>query len=239
MLREVSFHVAPGQSIAILGAMGAGKSTLLSLIPRFYDPLAGRVILDGVDVRNYELSDLRRNIGVVFQESFLFSDTIAHNIAFGHPEVCQEQIAKAAKIAAAHTFIMETEQGYETLVGERGVGLSGGQRQRLAIARAILLDPPILLLDDPTAAVDSETEDEILNAMGNAMQGRTTFIVAHRLSTLRRADRVLVLQDGRIVQHGTHAELLNRDGYYRQAVALQITDAESNWFLDLEGESVA
>jgi ATP-binding cassette, subfamily B, bacterial len=238
-LREVSFHVSPGQSIAILGTMGAGKSTLLSLIPRFYDPLAGRVMIDGIDVRDYDLRDLRRNIGVVFQESFLFSDTIAHNIAFGHPEVAQKQIVKAAKIAAAHPFIMETEQGYGALVGERGVGLSGGQRQRLAIARAILLDPPILLLDDPTAAVDAETEQEILNAMNKAMQGRTTFIVAHRLSTLRRADSVLVLQDGRIAQHGTHAELLNRDGYYRQAVALQITDAESHWFLDLEGESVA
>lgn len=220
-LRRVSFDVSPGTRVAILGATGAGKSTLLSLIPRFYDPQRGRVLVDGVDVRRYHLDDLRRNIGVVFQESFLFSSTIADNIAFGHPDATREQIEHAARIAAAHDFIMALPDGYDTVLREGGSNLSGGQRQRLAIARAILLDPPILLFDDPTAAIDPHTEEEILAAMAQAMAGRTTFVVAHRLSTLRGANLVLVLDRGRIVQRGTHEELVRVPGPYRDAVEIQ------------------
>jgi ATP-binding cassette subfamily B protein len=196
----------------------------MSLIPRFYDPTAGRVLLDGIDARQLHLDDLRRNIGLVFQESFLFSNTIAANIAFGHPEATRAQIERAARIAAAHDFITALPKGYETVLGESGSSLSGGQRQRLAIARAVLLEPAILLLDDPTAAIDSETEHEIFEALDRAIVGRTTFIVAHRLSTLRRADFIVVMEDGRIVQRGTHAELMRVAGPYRRVAQLQIVD---------------
>lgn len=227
VLQDINLSVEPGHCVAILGATGAGKSTLLSLIPRFYDPTHGVVRVDGHDVRTLDIDDLRRNIGVVFQESFLFSNTVAANIAFGHPDATREQIERAAKIAAAHDFIMELSQGYDTILGEYGANLSGGQRQRLAIARALLLEPSILLLDDPTAAIDPETEEEILAAMEQAMEGRTTFVVAHRLSTLRRADLVLVMEDGRIVQRGTHEELMNMKGHYVRAAKLQMADDES------------
>lgn len=226
VLRDVSFEARPGQCIAIVGATGSGKSTLLSLIPRFYDVSRGRVLVDGIDVRNIELDDLRRSVGLVFQESFLFSNTVAANIAFGHPEATREQIERAASIAAAHEFITALPHGYDTLVGEYGSNLSGGQRQRLAIARAILLEPAILILDDATAAVDSQTEHEILEAMEGAMRGRTTFVVAHRLSTLQRADAVLVVERGRIVQVGTHAELMRAPGHYHRAAKLQLLDAD-------------
>ena len=212
VLRDINLTVKPGQYVAILGATGAGKSVLMSLIPRFFDPTAGRVLIDGLDVRRLHLDDLRRNIGLVFQESFLFSNTIAANIAFGHPEASRAQIEHAAKIAAAHEFITALPKGYDTVLGESGNSLSGGQRQRLAIARAVLLEPAILLLDDPTAAIDSETEHEIFEALDRAIAGRTTFIVAHRLSTLRRADFIIVMEDGRIVQRGTHEELMRQPG---------------------------
>jgi ATP-binding cassette subfamily B protein len=233
VLDDVSFDVTPGTSVAIVGATGSGKSALLSLIPRFYDPIEGRVLIDGTDAREYHLDDLRRKVGLVFQESFLFSATIAANIAFGNPAASQEQIEQAARAAAAHDFIMRLPKGYETILREGGSNLSGGQRQRLAIARAILLQPPILILDDPTAAVDPETEMEILDAMERAMQGRTTFIVAHRLSTLRRADVVFVLDRGRIVQQGKHEELMQVDGPYRTAALLQMADQESRRLLEL------
>ncbi len=222
VLEEVDFEVPAGECIAILGPTGSGKSTLLSLIPRFYEPARGRVLIDETDVRQIDLDDLRRQIGLVFQESFLFSNTVAANIAFGHPSATREQIERAATIAAAHEFILQLPQGYDTLLREGGKDLSGGQRQRLAIARAILLDPSILLLDDPTAAVDPQTEHEILQAIDNAMRGRTTFIVAHRLSTLRRARRVIVLEHGRVVQVGRHEELMGREGHYRLAISLQL-----------------
>ncbi len=220
-LRNVSFDAPPGTRVAILGATGAGKSTLLSLIARFYDPQSGRVLVDGRDVRDYDLDDLRRNIGIVFQESFLFSSTIAANIAFGDPTATPDRIERAARVAAAHEFIAALPDGYDTVLRENGSNLSGGQRQRLAIARAVLLDPPILLFDDPTAAIDPSTEEEILAAMAKAMEGRTTFVVAHRLSTLRGADLVLVLDRGRVVQAGRHDDLIRRTGPYRQAAEMQ------------------
>jgi ATP-binding cassette, subfamily B, bacterial len=226
VLRNIDLDVAPGQCVAILGMTGSGKSVLMSLIPRFFDVTEGAVKLDGVDVRHLNLEDLRKNIGIVFQESFLFSNTVAANIAFGHPGATREQIERAARQAAAHEFILKLPEGYETVLAENGQSLSGGQRQRLAIARALLLEPPILLLDDPTAAIDSETEHEIFEAMDRAMAGRTTFIVAHRLSTLRRADFVIVMERGRIVQRGTHAELMGKPGPYRRLAELQLVDAQ-------------
>ena len=234
VLEEVSFVAKPGECIAILGATGSGKSTLLSLIPRFYDIQEGSVRVDGHDVRDLDLDQLRRSIGLVFQESFLFSNTVAANIAFGHPEATRDQIERAAKVAAAHEFIEQLPKGYDSVIAEGGSDLSGGQRQRLAIARAVLLEPRILLMDDPTAAIDPETEDEILRAMDSAMEGRTTFVVAHRLSTLRRSDRVIVLQKGRIVQVGTHEELMKTKGHYRWAANSQIADERSRSLLGME-----
>ncbi|HVZ64076.1 MAG TPA: ABC transporter ATP-binding protein [Lacunisphaera sp.] len=235
VVRDINLDVRPGQCIAILGATGAGKSVLMSLIPRFFDPTAGRVLLDGLDVRRLHLDDVRRNIGLVFQESFLFSNTVAANIAFGHPDATRDQVERAARIAAAHDFILALPQGYDTVLGESGNSLSGGQRQRLAIARAVLLQPPILLLDDPTAAIDSETEHEIFEALDRAIAGRTTFIVAHRLSTLRRADLILVMEDGRIVQRGTHEELMNQPGAYLRVANLQLVDPRDLQVIGLAG----
>jgi ATP-binding cassette subfamily B protein len=221
VLTDVDFAVEPGSSVAILGSTGAGKSTLLSLIPRFYDPTRGRILIDGVDLRRFDVNDLRRNIGLVFQETFLFSHTVAANIAFGHPHATHSQIVRAARIACADQFIEALPNGYDTVLGEGGMNLSGGQRQRLAIARALLLDPAILLLDDPAAAIDPHTEQEILAAMRQAMQGRTTFVIAHRLSTLRNANIVMVLDRGKILQIGTHSDLIDAPGHYRQAAEVQ------------------
>ena len=235
VVRDIHLTVKPGQCVAILGETGAGKSVLMSLIPRFFDPTAGRILIDGLDVRRLNLEDLRRNIGLVFQESFLFSNTIAANIAFGHPDATREQIERAAKIAAAHDFITALPKGYDTVLGESGNSLSGGQRQRLAIARAVLLEPAILLLDDPTAAIDSETEHEIFEALDRAIAGRTTFIVAHRLSTLRRADFILVMEQGRIVQRGTHEELMRQPGPYLRVANLQLVNVRDLQLLGLAG----
>jgi len=222
VLENINFEVKPGQCVAVFGPTGSGKSALLSLIPRFYDPTEGRILLDGIDLRALDLDDLRRNVGLVFQESFLFSTTVAANIAFGHPEASRAQVEKAARIAAAHEFVSAMPKGYDTVLGEGGMGLSGGQRQRLAIARAVLLEPAVLVLDDPTAAIDQGTEHEIIEAMNSAMASRTTFLVTHRLSMLQRADFILVLEEGRIAQAGTHEELLKRGGYYAQVAAMQL-----------------
>ncbi len=223
-LTDISFATQPGQIVGIFGMTGSGKSSLLGLIPRFYDPQQGRVLADGRDLRDLDLDAFRRQIGIVYQESFLFSNTVAANIAFGHPQATMEQIERAARIAAAHEFITALPHGYETVLGESGVDLSGGQRQRLALARALLLQPPILILDDPTASVDARTENEIVSALRVAMSGRTTFVVSSRLSLLRRADLILVLDHGRLVQSGTHEALVHRPGPYHETALLQIME---------------
>ena len=225
VLDDVSLDIAPGECIGIVGETGSGKTTLLNLIARFYDPTAGRVLVDGIDLRQLDLQDLRRNIGLVFQESFLFSNTVAANIAFGQPGAELERVEDAAKLAAAHEFIADLPQGYDSLIGEHGSNLSGGQRQRLAIARALLLDPPILLLDDATAAVDPETEHEIQQAIATVQRGRTTILVSNRISALKRTDRLYVLSHGRIVESGSHAELMQLDGEYAKLSRIQLTQA--------------
>ncbi len=224
VLREISFEAKPGQVIGIFGMTGAGKTTLLSLIPRFYDPQQGHIRVDGIELRELDLDAYRRQIGIVYQESFLFSNTVAANIAFGSPHASQEQIEQAARAASAHEFITALPQAYNTVLGESGVDLSGGQRQRLALARALLLQPPILILDDPTASVDPKTEHEIVSALRQALAGRTAFVVANRLSLLRRADMILVLDEGRLIQTGTHAQIIRVAGPYREAALLQMVD---------------
>jgi ATP-binding cassette subfamily B protein len=225
-LKHVTIDAAPGQITAILGAPGSGKSTIVNLLPRFYDVTEGRITIDGQDIRDFTLQSLRRNVGIVQQDVYLFSATIRDNIAYGAVRASFEEVVRAAKIAQLHDQIMRLPNGYDTWVGERGVTLSGGQRQRLSIARTILLDPPILILDDSTSSVDVETERRIHQAMIAVMQGRTTFVIAHRLSTVRRADLILVLQEGEIVERGTHQELMTRGGIYRDIYELQLRPQE-------------
>jgi ABC-type multidrug transport system fused ATPase/permease subunit len=222
VLQEVSFEAASGQVIALLGATGSGKSTIINLIPRFYDPTGGRITIDGYDTRHVTLNSLRDQIGIVLQETTLFAGTIRENIAFGRPDASQEQIIAAAKAAQTHSFIVEMPQGYDTPVGERGVTLSGGQKQRVAIARALLKDPRILILDDATSSVDTETEQLIQKALERLMRGRTSFVIAQRLSTVRMADLILVLEKGRIAAHGTHEELLRTSGLYAEIYHRQL-----------------
>ena len=209
-LDDVSFIAEAGETVAIVGATGAGKTTLVQLIPRFYDPDSGAVLIDGVDLRELSLGELRRSVGIVFQETFLFSASVAENIAYGRPSATRPEIVAAAKAAQADEFVTELAEGYDTIIGERGVSLSGGQKQRLAIARAFLLDPRILILDDATAAVDSHTERAIREAMRKLSRGRTTFVIAHRLSTVRHADKVAVMEKGRVVEFGSTSELLEK-----------------------------
>jgi subfamily B ATP-binding cassette protein MsbA len=217
----VTLECRPGERIAVVGPSGAGKTTLLSLLPRLYDVNGGRILVDGVDVRQYSLRALRSSIAIVQQESFVFSGTIRENIAYGRPEATSEEIVAAAKAAHAHEFVMRTPHGYESRLGERGVNLSGGQRQRLSIARALLKDPRILILDEATSSLDTESERKVQRALEHLMRGRTCFVIAHRLSTIRDADRIVVLDGGRIAECGTHAELLSRGGIYTRLVANQ------------------
>jgi ATP-binding cassette subfamily B protein len=224
VLRGISFIASPGMVVGIFGLTGSGKSTLLSLIPRLYDPHEGRILADDRDLRDLDLDAYRRQIGIVYQESFLFSNTVAANIAFGHPYATQDQIEAAARLASAHEFILELPHGYRTVLGESGVDLSGGQRQRIALARALLLQPPILILDDPTASVDPKTEHDIVSALRTAMQDRTTFVVANRLSLLRRAEVIIVLENGRITNMAPHEELVKIPGPYQQAALLQLME---------------
>jgi ABC-type multidrug transport system fused ATPase/permease subunit len=221
VVKDITFEALPGQVIALLGQTGSGKSTLISLIPRFYDPTSGRVAIDGRDIRQFTLNSLRSQIGIVLQDTTLFAATIRENIAFSSPDATEEHIVQAAQAAQAHDFIVQMPEGYGTNVGERGITLSGGQKQRIAIARALLTDPRILILDDATSSVDTGTEHLIQKALERVMQGRTTFVIAHRLSTLLRADLILVLDRGHIATRGTHETLLQTSElyaeiYYRQ-----------------------
>lgn len=233
VLSDIDFEVQPGEVVALLGATGSGKSSIINLIPRFYDPTAGRVLIDGQDIRRVTLSSLREQIGIVLQDTVLFAASVRENIAFGCPNASEDEIVAAAQAASAHEFIMELPQQYDTLVGERGVTLSGGQKQRLAIARALLKNPRILILDDATSSVDTETEALIQAALSRLMEGRTTFIIAQRLSTIRRADHILVLDRGRIVAHGrrtaehtAHDELLRSSGLYAEIYYRQLRPQE-------------
>jgi ATP-binding cassette subfamily B protein len=225
-LCEIDLTVEPNQVIALIGSTGSGKTSLVNLVPRFYDVNQGAILVDGIDVRQANLASLRKQIGIVLQTSLLFSASIRENISYGRSEASEKEIVEAAKAAQAHEFIESFPAGYDTIVGERGVTLSGGQRQRVAIARALLLDPRILILDDSTSSVDMQTEQLIQKALWGLMQGRTTFVIAHRLSTVRRADLILVMENGQIVERGTHRKLLEGDGLYREICDLQLRDRE-------------
>lgn len=226
VLRNLNLEAEPGEVVALLGAPGSGKSSVVNLIPRFYDVTGGYIAIDGNDIRNVTLKSLRRNIGIVQQDVYLFATSIRENIAYGNVDANDEMVERAAKIAQMHDFIASLPDGYETHVGERGSTLSGGQRQRMSIARAVLLDPPILILDDSTSSVDARTEELIRKAMESVMQGRTTFVIAHRLSTVHRADKIVVMKDGQIAEQGTHRDLLGADGLYREIYDLQLRPQE-------------
>jgi len=226
VLHDIGLEVKKGEVLAIVGSSGAGKSTLVHLIPRFFDVTGGRVLIDGHDVREVTLASLRRQIGIVTQDTILFNDTVRNNIAYGQPHVSDGAVIQAATAALAHDFIQKLPDGYDTIIGERGLTLSGGERQRLAIARALLKNAPILILDEATSALDSESEALVQSALHNLMVGRTVFVIAHRLSTVRRADRIVVLESGQIADIGTHEDLLTRLGTYRRLYDLQFLDME-------------
>ena len=226
ILKDIKLEAKPGEVVAIIGLTGSGKTSIVNLIPRFYDVTAGRVLIDGIDVRDFELHNLRSQIGIVMQQPLLFSATIEENIAYGNPQASHEQVVSAAVSANAHDFISEFPQGYQTLVGERGVTLSGGQKQRIAIARALLIDPRILILDDATSSVDTQTEHLIQQALEHIMHGRTTFVIAQRMSTILRADQIIVLKEGEIIQRGTHKSLLTEGSLYEEIYKLQLKEQE-------------
>ncbi len=232
---DIDIDAQPGQTIAVLGPTGSGKSTLLNLLPRFYDVTEGRITIDGTDIRSATIESLRRNVGVVLQDVFLFTATIRDNIAYGKPGATQEEIETAARVAQIHSFITSLPHGYNTWVGERGMTLSGGQKQRIAIARVVLLAPAVLVLDDSTSAVDMETELLIQRALANVIEGRTSFVIAHRLRTVKQADQILVVDRGRVVQRGTHDQLIGQPGLYQEIYRLQLRDQEEA----LAGEGVA
>ncbi|MCI0475731.1 MAG: ABC transporter ATP-binding protein/permease [Anaerolineales bacterium] len=240
-LSDVSFQAEPNQVIALIGPTGSGKTSLVNLIPRFYDATSGRVCVDGMDIKTFELKSFRSQIGIVLQTSLLFSSSIRDNIAYGRLEASEDEVIAAARAARAHDFITAFAKGYETIVGERGVTLSGGQRQRIAIARALLMNPRILILDDSTSSVDTQTEYLIQQALAELMQNRTTFVIAQRLSTVKRADQIFVLDGGRIVQRGTHDALLEEGGLYRQVYDLQLKDQEqfAREMMFLDGSEIA
>ena len=227
-VRGIEFEVRPGQVIALLGGPGSGKSTIAHVIPRFYDVAQGRITIDGHDIRDVTLSSLRQNVGIVMQDVFVFAASMKDNIAYGLDDVDMDEVVRAAKVAQLHDFIEGLPDGYDSWVGERGLTLSGGQRQRLAIARTILLDPPVLILDDSTSSVDMATEYRLQQALDDVITGRTTFVIAHRLSTVRKADLILALDDGEIVERGTHDELLERNGFYRSIYDLQLRPQEDD-----------
>ncbi|HLQ75655.1 MAG TPA: ABC transporter ATP-binding protein, partial [Alloiococcus sp.] len=226
-LKNITFDAPPGKTIGLIGATGSGKTSITQLITRFYEPEEGQVLLDNRPVDEYKLKTLRKYIGFVLQESFLFSTSIRENIAYGRPDVSEEQIIDAAKRAQAHDFIMEMPKGYDTMLGERGMGLSGGQKQRIAIARAICINPSVLILDDATSAVDMETEFKIQKALKEVMDGRTSFIIAHRISSLKHADEILVLDEGEIVERGTHDFLVTNNGPYQHIFDIQYQDRKA------------
>jgi subfamily B ATP-binding cassette protein MsbA len=223
VLKDISLSIRKGEITAVVGRSGVGKTTLVDLLPRFHDPSRGAIFIDGIDISTATLKSLREQIGVVSQDVILFNDTVKNNIAFGRPDAKEDEIIHAAEAAYANEFIAKLSQGYETVIGERGVRLSGGQRQRLSIARAILKNPPILILDEATSSLDTESEIMVQKALENLMENRTTFVIAHRLSTIRKATRIIVLDRGRIVESGTHEELLRASGIYKRLYELQFS----------------
>jgi ATP-binding cassette subfamily B protein/subfamily B ATP-binding cassette protein MsbA len=221
VLSDVSFHAPAGSMVALVGHSGAGKTTLSNLVARFHDPTEGSILLDGMDIRDIALGNYRRLLGIVEQDVFLFDGTIRENIAYARPDASDDEIRRAAAVARADVFIEKLDQKYDTRIGERGVKLSGGERQRLALARAVLADPRILILDEATSNLDTESERHIQAALGDILRGRTSFVIAHRLSTIQGADLILVMEDGRVVERGTHAELMQSSGRYATMVVLQ------------------
>jgi subfamily B ATP-binding cassette protein MsbA len=226
VLHDINLSVTPGEVVAIVGSSGSGKTTLVHLLPRFFDVSHGKLVIDGQDVRDLTVASLRSEIAIVTQDTILFNDTVRNNIAYGQPTIPFEKVEEAARAALAHDFIVAMPNGYDTVIGERGLRLSGGERQRISIARAILKNAPILILDEATSALDTESESLVQAALQNLMTGRTVFVIAHRLSTVRRADRILVLENGMITDEGTHERLMARTGTYRRLYDLQFIDIE-------------